>query len=146
MVMNPVADRLREVRRRLGLATRAQMAEKLGIPASTYNAYESESGPPKIEWLIELVRLGIDANWLLLGEGQPLRAPGSGTNTGPETVDELLLAAMISVVERDGRQSRGRDPLEKARLVVRLYNDVVQRARTGFSSENTGDFEISEAD
>lgn len=142
--MNPVAERLREVRRLLGLENRAKMAEKLGIPASTYNAYESASGPPKIEWLIELVRLGIDANWLLLGEGEPLRESPGPPRPAVKPVDELLLAAMISIVERDTPPAHRRDPLERARLIVRLYNDVVQRARSEFSSENNGNFEISD--
>lgn len=131
--------RLRELRRRIGFVRRADMATHLGLPNSTYSAYEGEAGPPKVEWLVELARRGVNLNWLLTGDGEmllpphavsppPADAPVLATaTTAPRTppeseVDAYLLAAMIRRVEREERE-RGRSltALEKGEMIARLY-------------------------
>lgn len=106
------------------------MAEKLGVPASTYNAYESEGGPPKIEWLVALAKLGVNTNWLLLGEGEPLleQAPEGETANQMVEIDPLLLAAMINTVEREQRIGQA-DPLTRARLIAQLYATILRQTR-----------------
>lgn len=142
---NSIAARLRLLRHRLGFARRSDMAAHLGLPSSTYSAYEGENGPPKVEWLLELAHRGVNLNWLLTGEGEMLlvssdtvtanaamiplpttsgpAAPSPHPKPEPEaTVDAYLLAAMISRVEREERD-RGRPltALEKGEMIARLY-------------------------
>lgn len=128
--MSPIARRLQEIRQRLGFAKRSQMAEKLGIPASTYNAYESIGGPPKIEWLVELAKLGVNTNWLLLGEGEPLinQETVRTVDNPMGEIDPLLLAAMINAVEREQRTGQA-DPLVRARLIARLYANILRQTK-----------------
>lgn len=138
---NSIAMRLRELRRRIGFVRRADMATHLGLPNSTYSAYEGEAGPPKVEWLVELARRGVNLNWLLTGDGEMLlpphavapaptppdvptvAAPHPAPKAPPEPeVDAYLLAAMIRRVEREERE-RGRSltALEKGEMIARLY-------------------------
>lgn len=144
---NSIAARLRLLRHRLGFARRSDMAAHLGLPSSTYSAYEGENGPPKVEWLLELAHRGVNLNWLLSGEGEmmlvspdavtansaviPLSTTAGPVTPSPRlypkaepeaTVDAYLLAAMISRVEREERD-RGRPltALEKGEVIARLY-------------------------
>jgi transcriptional regulator with XRE-family HTH domain len=127
-MMTSVSARLRAIRRHLGFSTRAQMAERLRLPASTYNGYESEQGPPKVEWLTELAAMGVDINWLLLGVGEMMQGC-SPEVTAPVVIDDILLAAMIHTVERR-EQGAGKplSPQEKSQLVARLYTMTLQHA------------------
>lgn len=130
--MTSVSIRLRAVRRHFGFATRAQMAERLGLPASTYNGYETEQGPPKVEWLAELAAMGIDINWLLLGVGEMMHAQSLTVPAAPGDIDEVLLAAMIHTVER--RELEASKPLsaeEKGKLIARLYTVTLKHVAAG---------------
>lgn len=143
---NGIAGRLRLLRHRLGFARRSDMAAHLGLPSSTYSAYEGDAGPPKVEWLLELARRGVNLNWLLTGEGEMLLTAHDPVSINPTiipmpanagappsprpyrvaehepAVDAYLLAAMISRVEREERE-RGRPltALEKGEMIARLY-------------------------
>lgn len=141
---NSIAVRLRELRRRIGFTRRADMASHLGLPNSTYSAYEGDAGPPKVEWLVELARRGVNLNWLLTGDGEmmlpphavppppplpeptddalPVGVPPRPPRPREPDVDAYLLAAMIRRVEREERE-RGRSlsALEKGEMVARLY-------------------------
>lgn len=134
---NGIAERLRALRIRIGFARRSDMAHHLGLPSSTYSAYEGDAGPPKVEWLVELARRGVNLNWLLTGEGDMLLPPHAVSLPPPVSaplpssaapvereaeVDAYLLAAMIRRVEREERE-RGRPlaALEKGEMVARLY-------------------------
>ena len=134
-----IATRLRELRQRIGFSRRPDMAHHLGLPSSTYSAYEGDAGPPKVEWLVELARRGVNLNWLLTGDGEMLLPPRavaldgppfptgdkrSATTGGPREpeLDIYLLAAMIRRVERE---EQGREhpltALEKGEMIARLY-------------------------
>lgn len=129
-----IATRLRELRHRLGFNRRSDMAHHLGLPSSTYSAYEADAGPPKVEWLVELARRGVNLNWLLTGDGEMMTPPGPIVSTEEKRVgatgggsreaelDIYLLAAMIRRVERE---EQGRDhaltALEKGEMIARLY-------------------------
>ncbi|MGQ3046200.1 MAG: helix-turn-helix domain-containing protein [Niveispirillum sp.] len=143
---NSIAARLRLLRHRLGFARRSDMAAHLGLPSSTYSAYEGDAGPPKVEWLLELARRGVNLNWLLTGEGEML-VPGQDVASMNPTiislstaaastpslrphpvgepepvVDAYLLAAMISRVEREERdRGRALSALEKGEMIAHLY-------------------------
>lgn len=137
-----IATRLRELRHRLGFHRRSDMAQHLGLPSSTYSAYEGDAGPPKVEWLMELARRGVNLNWLLTGEGEmfipphavtssgaPVTAPSPASGKRPRPaeprepdVDPYLLAAMISRVEREERdRSQSLTVLEKGEMIAHLY-------------------------
>ncbi|MFV3129702.1 helix-turn-helix domain-containing protein [Niveispirillum sp. KHB5.9] len=145
-----IAQRLRELRKRLGFDRRSDMAQHLGLPNSTYSAYEGDAGPPKVEWLVELAHRGVNLNWLLTGEGEMMLPPHMvaiaatpATGRRAEAADlrgsELntyLLAAMIHHVERDA-QERGQPltPMEKGERAARLYAASARVAESELASQ-----------
>jgi len=64
-----LAARMKEAREQLGLKRPADLAERIGISARTYEGYEQGRSPPKVATLRGLAELGVDLNWLLTGEG-----------------------------------------------------------------------------
>lgn len=63
-----ISDRIRIVRKRLDME-QAEMATHLGIPLSTYSKYERGERAPG-NALDKFNKVGINANWLLTGEGE----------------------------------------------------------------------------
>lgn len=62
-----ILERLKEVRRKLGY-TQKQMGEAIGSSLSTWQDYEAGKSIPGGNALAGLARLGVDINWLLIGE------------------------------------------------------------------------------
>lgn len=71
--------RLRIARLKIGLSQQ-DAATKFSVPYSTYKRYEAGANDPNKEVLESLVRLGINANWLLTGKGEMLLS-GVGTSS-----------------------------------------------------------------
>ena len=66
-----IARRMREVREELfGVNGIDSLAEALSLPAATWQNYESGVNIPGEAMLAFLVVFGVDAGWLLTGEGQ----------------------------------------------------------------------------
>lgn len=66
-----IARRIREVREELfGVNGIDSMAQALGLPAATWQNYESGVSIPGEAMLAFLVVFGVDARWLLTGEGE----------------------------------------------------------------------------
>ncbi|AUN95908.1 XRE family transcriptional regulator [Pseudazoarcus pumilus] len=66
-----VGNRIREARTRLGLS-QPEASSKSGIPLGTLRKYEHDSSLPGAEAITGFVRLGVNSNWLLTGEGPML--------------------------------------------------------------------------
>jgi phage repressor protein C with HTH and peptisase S24 domain len=63
-------DRLREIRRRKGYRTQAAFAEALGVSADQVGRAERADNPIPAEILIALAqKFGVNAHWVLVGEG-----------------------------------------------------------------------------
>lgn len=66
-----IPENLKAARAALGL-TQTEMAAQSGVSARGYQGYEDGRSVPGGEVITNLVRLGINANWLLTGEGPML--------------------------------------------------------------------------
>jgi phage repressor protein C with HTH and peptisase S24 domain len=66
--MKTIAERLRYVREKMGIG-QADASSKFGIPVSTYRKYETGPSEPGSDAIAGISRAGINANWLLTGEG-----------------------------------------------------------------------------
>lgn len=72
-----IADRLRRVREHFSLSG-TQMAERVGLnDRKTWSRYETGDTRPNSDTLAGLQAMGVDANWLLSGEGDMLTASRS---------------------------------------------------------------------
>ena len=69
--MKTIAGRLRYVREKMGIS-QADASSKFGIPVSTYRKYETGPSEPGSDAIARISRAGINANWLLTGEGAML--------------------------------------------------------------------------
>jgi transcriptional regulator with XRE-family HTH domain len=97
-----VGDRLEEVRSWLGL-TQAQMADRIGLPLRTYTRYAKGERSPSSEALQALVRLGVNLNWLIEGQGQMSQQDGglfptSGQHSLPQTINPDLYGRVLEAI------------------------------------------------
>lgn len=66
-IAKDIPERLRAERLRLRL-TQTGMADLLGIPTVTLRSYESGRSEPPASFLLRLIRAGVDAHYVVLGE------------------------------------------------------------------------------
>lgn len=66
--MSEIADRIRQVRRALGL-TQEALARRAGIPKRTLVGYENSEREPGAAALAAIAKTGVNMTWLLTGEG-----------------------------------------------------------------------------
>lgn len=116
-----VGSRLKEARAALGL-TQKELCALIEKPLPSLRDYELGKSIPGGEAVAGLIRAGINANWLLTGEGpmllSDLRAAGS--------FDMARLKLAIQATE-EGLAAGGREmaPDRKAELVLAVY-DLLQ--------------------
>lgn len=71
-----VGERLTEIR---GTKSQGAFAEELGIHKNSLGHYERGNRVPDAEFLLKLVEMGFDANWILTGKG-PQKSEEAGAN------------------------------------------------------------------
>lgn len=117
-----IHERIKQAREVLKFS-QPEAAEVSGIPVGTLRKYEQGPSKPGAEAMSGLVKLGINANWLLTGEGPmllaDLRAPSG-------TLDQGRLQLSIQAVEEGlAEAKRVMAPTKKAELVLAVY-DLLQ--------------------
>ncbi|WP_084187067.1 helix-turn-helix domain-containing protein [Andreprevotia chitinilytica] len=102
---------------------RQQDASSLfGVKPSSYQKYEMNISAPGAEAIERFVRAGINANWLLTGEGPMLLAElQAETPTAPVETARLQLA-LEAVEEGLAATSRTMRPDKKAELILVIYD------------------------
>lgn len=94
-------NRLKEARARLGL-TQKDVAEQVGVSARGYQGYEDGRNIPGGDAIAGLVRLGINANWLLTGKGGMFNADQAPQETTLSDYIALPLHNDAPAMYRDG--------------------------------------------
>jgi len=98
----------------------AEAASVLGLPERTYQNYERDVRAPNTEGWEAFVRAGINANWLLTGEGPMLLAdltPPPAKEADPAINAEALAAIMAAVEFTNPKAS----PPERAAIAAKAY-------------------------
>jgi transcriptional regulator with XRE-family HTH domain len=119
---NTVSARLRIARAALKM-TQKDFVEASGIPLPSLRDYERCKRTPGGDAIASMVRVGINANWLLVGEGSMLL-----TDTTPSVVvsaaldPERLRLTLQAVEESLAALGRVMVPDKKAELVVAIYD------------------------
>lgn len=67
-----ISNRIKQSRKRLNLSQK-DFADKIGVDQGRVSQWETERSQPSSSALSEIVRLGVNVNWLLTGEGEMLR-------------------------------------------------------------------------
>lgn len=114
-----IPGRLKAARAEIGLSQK-EMAAQSGVSARGYQGYEDGRSLPGAEAIAGFVRLGINANWLLTGDGSMLL---SGPQASIGAPDAARLRLAIEAAE-EGLSAAGRvmGPDKKAELVLAIYD------------------------
>lgn len=113
----PFAERLIAAR---GQMARKELAARLEAPLTTVAGWERGVSFPPPEMLVRISgMLGVSLDWLIAG-----RAPaGDASGTA---LDDALLARICEGIAELSHDEGGRiSPAEQARLIARLYGDLV---------------------
>ncbi|MDP3333971.1 MAG: helix-turn-helix transcriptional regulator [Methylotenera sp.] len=116
-------NRLREARVIFEL-TQEGSANLFGVPFSTYKRYESGANEPNINVIEGFIRLGLNANWLLTGEGEMLIENMQPLPLAPiGFLDKKRMRMAIETVEEGLAATRSTmEPAKKAELVLAVYD------------------------
>jgi transcriptional regulator with XRE-family HTH domain len=119
-VVHSIGARLKVWRDAL-LLKQAEAAATLGLSGSTYQNYERDVRAPNTEGWEAFVRAGINANWLLTGEGPMLLADLTRSPAGALDMERLQMA--IEATEEGLRAAkREMTPSKKAELILAVYD------------------------
>lgn len=124
-----VAARLRVARDTLGL-TQKEVAQRINMPLPSYKDYEAGNRVPGGEALGLLIMAGINANWLITGEGPMLLSEPEPPGISQAPLDWKVLADVIEDVESRMRaQSATLLPEKKAQLIGLAYDYYVSTGK-----------------
>lgn len=122
--MHSIGDALKAWRQQANLSQK-DAATHLGVPARTYQDYERDLKAPGAGAIQAFVRAGINANWLLTGEGPmllaDLAAPAPGQAASP--LDSETLAYVIEEVEKILTARRLTLPAPRKAALIQLIYD-----------------------
>lgn len=116
-----VGARIKQARGVLGL-TQKGLCEATGMPLPSLKNYEAQTIPGG-EALLALIHAGINANWLLTGEGPMLLAELQAPSTHAPGMDRDRLRRAVKAMEK-GLSAGGitMPPGKKAGLLLAVYD------------------------
>lgn len=107
-----------------------EAANVLDLSGSTYQNYERDVRAPNTEGLEAFVRAGINANWLLTGEGPMLLSELQGTPVPASALNAQTLTYVIVEIERVLQARRlTLAPDKKAALIQIIYDYCVDTGK-----------------
>lgn len=113
-----LGDRLRIARRLLGISQK-QGAELADCGLRSWQDYEANKKTPGSSVIAKLALHGVNANWLLTGEGEALQS----REKGPAKLDLNFLCAILQAMEISLRQNpKEMSALDKARIITLIYD------------------------
>ncbi|MFZ4540133.1 helix-turn-helix domain-containing protein [Propionivibrio sp.] len=132
-----VGDRLKKARTELFL-TQKELFTLSGIPVPSLQDYEAGKRMPGGDAVSALIRFGINANWLLTGEGPMLLADLEKPEPLPllNKINEGALAAVIQgylISYPDAKPERA------AGLIASIYKGLIDRGEITPDGVGTGD-------
>lgn len=117
MLKNERSTRLEFFRMKMLGLSQNEMAEKLGTNRATYAKMEGTGGISEI-YLLPLMRLGINLNWLFSGDGEIMRGENNAlsepliTFGGVHTTNNGAVGGDIKVVIKDCEQELAKALIE----------------------------------
>lgn len=125
-----IAERLKAARGVIGLK-QDEMAAQSGVSYSVFQKYEMGRSVPGGEAIAGFVRLGINANWLLTGDGPMLLADLGPTPVLPGVLDLTRFRLAIETTEEGlAAADRVMAPDKKVDLILAIYDLFGEPANT----------------
>ncbi|MBN8516605.1 MAG: helix-turn-helix domain-containing protein [Candidatus Accumulibacter sp.] len=117
-----VGTRIKQARGVLGL-TQKDLCEATGMPLPSLKNYEASQRIPGGDAIAALMHAGINANWLLTGEGPMLLAELQAPSTHAPGMDRDRLRRAVKAMEK-GLSAGGitMPPGKKAGLLLAVYD------------------------
>ena len=113
-------DRLVKIRQHFGL-NQKEMGPKIGKSPGTWQPYEQGTRLPGGEIFAELCKIGININWLLIGEGEMMRQPL--LEKQPAQIEQAFYNQLDSLLEDNEAQELMNMQPEQ---VLDLFNNYSQ--------------------
>lgn len=135
-----ISVRIKAARAALGL-TQAEAAIKFELPLGSLRKYESGPSEPGSSALAGIVRAGINANWLLTGDGPMLLADLATQGVAAPTA-KINLDALEAIFEGSFIAAPKMPPAQRAALCVSIYQGALERGEItpdGIGSGNLSD-------
>ena len=123
-----IGDRLTSERKRLGFDSALAFSEAIDVPRATYLRYESGTGSPKAEDMVNMVAKGLDVHYVLTGER-------AGTSALPSE-DQVRIKVM------EDEPSAGHGTLTDGHAMVRGFLDVQQDWASEFLGARINDMRL----
>lgn len=124
-----VATRLKQTRHSMAL-TQKEAAIKAGISLPSYKDYEVGKSIPGGEAVAGLMQLGINANWLLTGEGTMFLADILSSAEKPSPIDTEVLTHVIEVIEETlNKRNQTLGAARKAALIQLIYEYCIETGK-----------------
>lgn len=125
-----VGERLRAFREHVGLSQEA-LGRAIGGTKRGVQDNELGKSSPQSRYIGRLVELGLNANWLLTGEGPMLTselAAAAAHPTGPLDVEllEIVLERLETKIAATGKRVSAK---KKAELAALLYDYIVETGK-----------------
>jgi transcriptional regulator with XRE-family HTH domain len=121
-----IGSRLKQWRTAVNL-TQEEVAERSGIPLSTYKKYEGDNRVPGGEALADLANIGPNPHWILTGRGDmcvPEGASDVWSSTASEAVYRRLGNSVESVRQEAGNYEVANRLRDSTESVVRIANEM----------------------
>ena len=116
-----LSDRLKRVRIEFDYAQK-RMAESVGSKLRSWQDYEKGNKVPGSQVIAGLSEIGVNANWLLTGNG-PMLIKDLQHTAPAGALDPSLLQTVIEGVETALQQTgRTMQPANKAELIMAVYD------------------------
>lgn len=132
--MHGIGGRLKAWREKNKL-TQPGAASLYGVKPSSYQKYEMGLSAPGAEAMEKFVRAGINANWLLTGEGPMLLADLKP----PPLLNKLNVDALEAIFEGSFIAAPRMPPEQRAGLCANLYKGLIDRGEITPDGIGTGD-------
>jgi transcriptional regulator with XRE-family HTH domain len=116
--------RLREVRSAMGLNA-SKMAALWNLERKTWERYEHGEGVPKATVLVDLVKRGVNATWLLTGEGT-LTGTGAGVTARDPAATRVAIYNVAYLLAQESPRIN-LDPEDFALTFQDLFDQLQQQ-------------------
>lgn len=125
-----IGARMAAARKALGLS-QAKFCEQNGYSLRTYQKNEGGHNEAGITLGAAFSRAGINANWLLTGEGPMRLADLADATRGPDTLDRERMSLAIQTIEEGLTEARLMvKPEKKGRLLLAIYDYLEEEGVT----------------
>lgn len=124
-----ICDRIKQFRNSLGI-DQSEISKLLQIPMRTYGTYERGESKPGSDAILRFVEIGMNANWLLTGQGEMALKKSAVSSKNNERINidlpDLLSLCHYAMCEHYGEQYHFQTAATQIEKTGKLANEVAE--------------------